>query len=173
MFVGCGDDGTVNPWLKLDDQLVFTREDGSEINFSISAKTSVWCGPWESEIVPTPTLHVWYGSSIQTSGWMLRAVLGDVEIGDTLRFPNYFVWDEPDSVHMFLLDPPNELATDTEESFGFIVFHELPCPDGTTVDFSIDAILSSEYGDMPSVKVRGRFIADLTGALPTVVKVYE
>ena len=50
---------------------------------------------------------------------------------------------------MFLHDPPNELATDTNESSGFIVFRRLPCPSGTTVDFSIDAILGSEYGDMP------------------------
>ena len=67
---------------------------------------------------------------------------------------------------MFLLDPPNELATNTEESSGFIVFHSLPCLKGRTVDFSIDAVLGSEFGDMPSVTVIGRFTAEETGAFP-------
>ncbi|MBN2071638.1 MAG: hypothetical protein JW814_09300 [Candidatus Krumholzibacteriota bacterium] len=170
MLFGCGDDNSVNPSKKSDNQLVFTREDGSEVEFSIDAKTYVWCGPWESGAIPEPSLHVSFGSSPQTGGWMLKAVVADIETGDTLRFPNYFIWDEPDSVHIFLFDPPNELATDTEESAGFIVFHSLPCPDGTTVDFSIDAVMGSEYGDMPFVKVSGRFTAEVTGAISTVLQ---
>ncbi len=170
MLVGCGDDGTVNPSGGKDNQLVFTREDGSEIEFTATAKAYVWCGPWENDLVLDTSLHVWFGSSASVNGWVLKAVVGDIEIGDTLRFPNYFIWDQPDSVHMFLLDPPNELATNTEESSGFIVFHSLPCPDGRTVDFSIDAVIGSEYGDMPSVTVRGRFTAEETGALPLITK---
>jgi len=166
MLVGCGDNGTVNPSDGTNNLLVFTRENGSEVEFSAAAKTYVWCGPWEHDQVPAPSLHVFFGSSVPIGGWELKAVVADIEIGDTLRFPNYFIWDQPDSVHLFLLDPPNELATDTEESSGFIVFHHLPCPDGTTVDFSIDAVIGSEYGDMPSVTVRGRFTAEVTGALP-------
>ncbi len=168
MLVGCGDDSTVNPSGGTNNQLVFTREDGSEIEFTATAKAYVWCGPWENDLVLDTTLHVWFGSSTSVNGWVLKGVVGDIEIGDTLRFPNYFIWDQPDSVHMFLLDPPNELATNTEESSGYIVFHSLPCPDGRTVDFTIDAVIGSEYGDMPSVTVRGRFTAEETGALQLI-----
>ena len=166
MLVGCGDDDTVNPPGRTNNSLVFTREDGSEVEFPAAAQAFVWCGPWEQDEVPVLSLHVWFGSPEQPGGWALRAVVSDIEIGDTLRFPNYFIWDQPDSVHLFLLDPPNELATNTEESDGFIVFRRLPCPSGTAVDFSIDAVMGSEYGDMPPVTVRGRFTAQVTGHPP-------
>jgi len=166
VLFGCEEDKTVNPPVETSNQLVFTRENGSEIEFTAPVKTYVCCGPWEQDQVHDSSLHVWFASSTSENGWMLKAVVGDVEIGDTLYFPNFFIWDQPDSVHMFLLDPPNELATNTEESSGYIVFHSLPCPVGRTVDFSINAVLGSEYHDMPSVTVHGRFIAEETGALP-------
>jgi hypothetical protein len=166
-LVSCGDDGTGKPSGEPNGSLVFAREDGSVVEFPATAKAYVWCGPWESELVPVPSLHVWFGTaSPGQPGWVLRAVVGDVELGEPLSFPNYFVWDQPDSVLMFLLDPPNELATDTEESSGSIVFYRLPCPGGMDVDFSIDAVLGSEYGDGPSVAVRGRFEAQVTGRPP-------
>jgi hypothetical protein len=165
MLVGCGDDDTVNPPGGIDNSLVFTREDASEVEFPAGAEAYIWCGRWEQD-VSVLSLHVWFGNPEQPGGWVLQAVVGDIEVRDTLRFPNYFVWDQPDSVHLFLLDPPNELATNTEESDGFIVFHRLPCPSGTTVDFSIDAVMGSEYGDMSPVTVRGRFTAQVTGPPP-------
>lgn len=170
MLVGCGGDGTFKPLGGATCSLVFTREDGSEVKFSADSEAFVWCGPWEHDQVTAPTLHVVFGSQTQERYWTLRAVIGDIEIGDTLRFPNYFTWDQPDSVHLFLLDPPNELATDTEESGGFIVFHNMPCPDNTTIDFSIDAVMGSEYGDMPPVTVRGQFTAQVTGPPTTVAR---
>ena len=166
LLIGCGDDGAGKPSGHTNGPLVFTREDGSRVEFPAAAETFVWCGPWEPEEVPAPSLHVWFGNLEQPSGWSLKAVLSDIALEDTLRFPNYFAWDQPDSVHIFLLDLPNELATDTDESSGFIVFHRIPCPGGTTVDFSIDAILGSELGDMPPVSVRGRFTERVTGAPP-------
>jgi len=167
LLASCGDDDTVKPAGGIDNSLVFTREDSSEVEFPAGAEAHVWCGPWEEDEVPVPSLHVWFGSPGEPVGWELRAVVGDIEIEDTLRFPNYFIWDQPDSAHLFLLDPPNELATDTEESGGFIVFHRLPCPSGTTLDFSIDAVMGSELGGMPPVTVRGRFAAKVTGPLPS------
>ena len=166
MSGGCGDENNLKPVGCAYNQLVFTREDGSGIVFSPIARTYVWCGPWEQYDVPDHALHIWFGSSAPAGGWVLKAVVADINIGDTLLFPNYFIWDQPDSVHLFLYDPPNELATNTEESSGFIVFHSLPCPEGGMVDFSIDAVLGSEYGDMPWVAVSGRFRAEKTGSFP-------
>jgi len=162
MLAGCGDDDTVKPPGGIDNSLVFTREDASEVEFPAAAKAYVWCGPWEND-VPVFSLHVWFGSPGEPVGWELQGVVGDIEVGDTLRFPNSFIWNQPDGVLLFLLDPPNELATNTEESDGFMVFHRLPCSSGSTVDFSIDAVMGSEFGDMPPVTVRGRFTAQVTG----------
>lgn len=168
-LAGCGDDGTVKPSGGTDRPLVFTREDGSAVKFPAGAEAFVWCGPWENDVVPVPSLHVWFGNPEnpeQPTGWVLEAVAGDIEIGDTLRFPNYFIWNQPDSVRLSLMDPPNELTTATEESSGFIVFHRLPCPGGMIVDFSIDAVIGSELSDMPWVAARGRFTAQVTGPPP-------
>lgn len=173
ILVGCGDDGTVKPSGGSNRPLVFTREDGSVVKFPAGAEAFVWCGPWEHDLVPVPSLHVWFGNPEEPTGWVLEAVVDDIAIGDTLRFPNYFTWDQPDSVRLFLLDPPNELSTATEESGGFIVFHRLPCPSGMIVDFSIDAVLGSELGDMPWVAVRGRFTARLIGLFPGGIRKCE
>ena len=167
LVCGCGDDGTGEPSGGTSGALVFTREDATEVEFPPTAEAFVWCGAWEPDEVSVPSLHVWFGTtSPEQPGWRLRAVVGDIEIGEPLAFPNYLIWDQPDSVHIFLFDPPNELATDTEESSGYIVFHRLPCQGGADVDFSIDAVLGSEYGDMPSVAVRGHFTAQVTGTPP-------
>lgn len=165
-LLGCGDDGSSKPSDGISGPLVFTRADSSEVEFPDGAEAFVWCGPWELDLVPVPSLHVWFGVPGQPGYWLLRAVLGDIALGDSLRFPIYFVWDEPERVALYLLDLPNELATDTDESSGFIVFNRIPCQAGSKIDFTIDAVLGSEYGDMPTVTVRGRFIAPITGAPP-------
>jgi hypothetical protein len=164
---GCGDDGTGQPPKGSSAQLEFTREDGSAVEFSGDAELYVWCGAWEPDVVPVPSLHVWFGSTSEVGPtWRLSAVVGDIGIGDTLFFPNYFIWDQPDSVLLGLFDPPNELATDTEGSSGTIVFERIPCLDGDVVEFSIDAVIGSEYGDMPWVAVSGHFVARVTSPFP-------
>jgi len=148
--------------------IVFTREDGSTVQFP-DARTFVWCGPWEADIVPTPTLHVQLvgASRLQGGGWKLEAVYGDFSPGDTLRFPNTFVWDQPDSAFIFLSDPPNELSTAQYEGpSGWIVFHRLPCSGEGEVAFDVDAVLASELADMPWVAMQGSFRHPVTGPPP-------
>ena len=55
------------------------------------------------------------------------------------------------------------LSSDFEDASWSITFHKFPCPDGDTVEFSIDAVLESELGNMSSVAVTGC----LTAALAT------
>ena len=168
LAVDCGDDKPSGPPVENQEPLVFTRENSSRIQFPSTAQTYVWCGPWEEDDIPTPALHVWFGSLTATDspGWELKGVHGDFSPGDTLRFPEYFIWDHPDSVHIFLWDPPNELATDTEDASGYIVFRHVPCAGENYVEFDIDAVLGSELGGMPTVTVRGRYKHSVTGAPP-------
>lgn len=164
---GCGNGGTSRPDDQDGDPLVFIRADSTVVEFPATVETYVWCGNWSADEVTIPALHVLVRTPYaQQTYWWLRAVISDIELEAPMTFPIYFVWDQPDSAHIFLYDPPNELATDTEGSSGTITFHRIPCPAGELVDFSIDAILGSEYGDMPAVAARGRFTAQVAGAPP-------
>jgi len=165
---GCGDDepnGT-------DQALVFTRENGSAIEFRPSADTYVWCGPWEEDNVMVPTLHVFHGDMYEADSprWELQAVYGDFSPGDTLRFPNVFIWDAPDSAHVFISDPPNELTTDLEGASGWIVVHKVPCLGADEVEFEIDVVLASELAEMPWVSMRGHFRHAVTERPPWIGK---
>jgi hypothetical protein len=164
---GCGDDGATPPNHGSVSSLTFTRADSSRVEFPATIETYVWCGDWETDVVPVPSVLVWIGTRSPGRTYVrLRAVVSDVEVGEPIQFPNFFIWDQPEGVSMFLFDPPNELATDTEDASGSIVFHQIPCPDGSMLDFSIDAVMGSEFWNMPPVAVRGRFTAEVTGPPP-------
>jgi hypothetical protein len=159
MWIGCDHDRTTKPDPTPTTPLRFTRADGSDIVFPAGMDTFVWCGPWERQLT-TPALNI----RVQTSDphlarWELSAVLQDVRIGVPMAFPNYFVWDHPDSALIFLLDPPNELSTQQQAARGYVTFYQLPCSSSAQVDFWIDAVLGSEFGDGPSVAMKGRFSA--------------
>ena len=154
----------------VDNQLVFRRKSGDVITFPATAKAFVWCGPYESDGDPaTPTFHVIVYDTTLTDAtyWRLWAIPADVTIGEPQRFPNHWQWPNPDSVEIFVGDPPNEAATDTEDAGGSITFTKLDCVDesgdGGGVEFTIDARVGSEFGDGPWIDVTGSFRGRLTG----------
>ena len=98
------------------------------------------------------------------SGWKLQAVIGDVKIGEKITFPNTFVWNQPKGVLIFVNDPPNQLSTQGEESRGGIVFQKLVSGTKGEVEFSIDAVIGSEFEGGDSLKVSGTFYTPVTGA---------
>jgi hypothetical protein len=165
-FTGCGDDdGTTCATCGPVNSLVFTRADASEVEFSSPVKTFVWCGDWDNG-VEVPALHIFFGSTEpEDPNWMLSAVVADIELETPLSFPSSGAWDEPEGVSMFLNDQPNELSSFQSESSGSITFHALPCQGGSTVEFTIDAVLASELHQGPSVAVTGYFRHGL--AVPT------
>jgi hypothetical protein len=167
---GCGDDHPSRPVDESTNTLVFTRANSSIIPFSPDSRAYVWCGPWEEDIVSTPALHVWFGDPTdpESPGFWLQAVQGDLAAGDTLRFPHDVIWDQPDSALVFVWDRPNELSTSGEGSSGFIVFRQIPCDGSGVVEFTLDAVLDSELGDMPSVGVKGTFRSSVTAPPPWV-----
>ena len=173
LLFACGDRATeiVQPPPPVQNELVFTRADGSRISFASGASLFVWCGPWEEGLIPTPSLQILlYGPASGDPGWSLRAVVADVRPGEPVRFPNEFVWDHPRGVDVFVLDPPNELTTNLGDAAGSITFEQLKCGGGGTVQFSIDAVLSSEFSDGTPVAVKGRFRAPI-GPAPAAASV--
>jgi hypothetical protein len=163
--LSCSESGGSKPQTNGEGDLTFTRQDGSAIIFPDESQTWIWCGDWEPGYIEVPALNILVVGSMQSGlYWKLRAVTADFGIGDTLTFPNHFIFDSPDSVSIFLLDSPNELNTNTEDATGTIVFHKIPCQSGNEVDFTIDAVLGSEFGEGTPVVMRGRYSGEVTGA---------
>jgi hypothetical protein len=169
LFVGCGDDKAAScPTCGPENTLVFTREDSTEVVFPSSAVTYVWCGEWEEwdSDVGLPALRIAFGSrNVEEPNWYLEAALADIELDQPISFPATTSGNEPRRVLLFLNDGPNELSSFEGESGGTITFHALPFPGGGTVEFTIDAVLGSEYGNGPPVAVNGYFRHGL--AVPT------
>jgi hypothetical protein len=160
LLLSCGDDDNdpTGPGSS-ENNLVFTRGDQTVISFSSDAQLFVWCGAWQEGEVDTPSLHVQFAGL--EDGWQLRAVVADVTLGQPLSFPNNFVFDQPKDVNIFVLDPPNELSTQEDESSGSITFQKLGCGSGDEVQFSIDAVIGSEFSDGTPVSVTGTFRAPI------------
>ena len=164
---GCGKKSTESDTPSpVENNLVFKRTDGTEVQFK--PNTYVWFGPWEEEIIPVETIHILVGFDPQdpedVSGWMLWGVINDIKIGEEMNFPNTFSWGQPKEVLFFVNDPPNELSTQEEDSRGGIIFQKLVSGTKGEVEFSIDAVIGSEFAGGDSLKVSGTFYAPVTGA---------
>jgi hypothetical protein len=148
------------------NNLVFRRQGGTTITFAATTKSFAWCGPYDPGDAKTTTVHVITYDTTLTTGthWRLWAIPADVVIGEPQLFPNHWIWPNPDSVQVFVGDPPNEAASDTEESGGWIVFQKLDCAEGGQIEFTIDAQIGSEYGDSPWITVQGNFRATLSAS---------
>ena len=164
LSVSCSDSGPSDP-SPVQGMLVFTRADNSRLSFAKGAAVSVWCAPWEEGVVATPSLQILFGQKADEPHWWLHAAVADVTIGQALAFPNNFVWDQPKGVDIFVGDPvgPNELSTQAGGSGGSITFQQLDCGNGGGVEFTIDAVIGSEFGNGPSIGVSGDFRAPVGG----------
>lgn len=171
-----GDDNPAGPSDGgLVDSIEVFRSDGSKVNLVDGAVC--WCGDWEEETVPVPTIHVNAGIDLSRpwdadGGLTIQAVIADVTLGDTLSVANDFDWDEPEGVLVFLkedvFDPSSpEYASWVENSSGTIVFEKLECGPGGVVRFSIDAVIGLEADGSDSVSVRGVYEAPV-GEMPVI-----
>lgn len=159
---GCDSDSSTGPGSP-GDSLVFTRADETPLTFE--GPVVAWCGMWEEGEVPVPSIIIQQSGGSQVGYWQVRAVLADVAPGDPISFPNDFIWNQPSGADLFISDAGrgNELSSQTEESTGWIRFTRAGCGEGEWVDFTIDAMIGSEFGDMGGIRVRGSLRAQLTG----------
>jgi hypothetical protein len=134
-------------------ELVFERVDGSRIDFSETRR--VYCAAFD-ESDPAPAVHVEAGAppTRDEAYWTLVAH-AEIAEGDAVTFPStdayLFVYDQADRA--------NELSSDTQETTGRIVFHELACEPGGAVHFTVTATLGSELRQRSRIRVRGEFRA--------------
>lgn len=132
--------------------LVFKRTDGSVIRFAGTPR--VWCGPWDEEVARR-SVHISQRGARR--GWELSAVRRDIKVGRPIEFPNEFVYTRPRRAQVFVYDAAIEASTAEEESSGSMVFSRLSCKLGGVVEFSIDAVLGSEFSDGEPVQVSGTY----------------
>ena len=151
-----GDDPR-NTGMRIRDQLVFSRPDGSRVAFK--PDVAVWCGPWEPPEIATPAVHVYVGKPGRRGHWELSSVVADVRRRPVVRLPHDFVFDEPVGAVLFATHDGDEVSSAEEEARGRITFRRVRCDDRIVLDFRVHATLGSEFFDGDRWKVRGRFRA--------------
>jgi hypothetical protein len=148
--------------------LTFKRPNGSVVR--MDAPAAVWCGPWETGI-NRRTIHVLARGPKRA--WELSAVLNDIKPGRRISVPSYFVSDHPHGAFLFAYDGSHpktiEVSTQEEEGSGYLSFSEASCELGSTLRFSIHAVLGTEVFNTPNLRVDGTFEA-VIGEEPAAAK---
>ena len=157
--------GTREPF-DYENTLVFDGSSGGTIDFL--SDYYCYCDEWESSNVTDYTFHVMGGfhpDSVAAGSpvWWLKVVVDDVVPGEPIDFPNVFIWDQPKDADLFIYDPPGEYSSSADGSSGQITIHRLDCGHGGGIEFSINAVIDSEFHDGGTVTVTGTFVAPLTG----------
>jgi hypothetical protein len=145
----------------LQNRLVFRRVDGSEIE--MSGRPIAWCGPDDS--IPGTVLQVAAIMGLKRtedewfSYWHVWAIPADVAEGKPISFPPPRAWGDERGVQIFVGDSAteNEASTSGEDSGGEIVFSQASCKVGAPIEFTVDAVIDSEFFDGDPVKAEGTF----------------
>ena len=143
------------------NRLVFRREDGSEIE--MPGRPIAWCGP--DDVRPGTVLQVAAIDGVKRTSderfsyWYVWAVPEDVEEGESISFPLPRAWDDARGVQIFVGDSvtDNEASTSGEDSSGQISFSQATCEIGAPIEFTVDAVIDSEFYDGDPVKANGTF----------------
>lgn len=155
-------------------RLLVTRSDGTEVPMPALAPY-VWCGAFSEGTVDiaTEAIHIYLwpgldpGFEGDPAGWIIRAVLDDIELGEPVRLPTPGVdlSDIPPTspgVDIFAVADLNDFASSAASSSGALVFESVPCAGGDeTVSFSIDVVLGAEDVGPESIGIEGVFSGSL------------
>ena len=145
-----------------DNGIVFEREDGSRIE--MPNYTMVWCAPWE-DAANLDALHVRVGArGTEKPWWRFGILIDEVEEGQRIKFPTKYTENGVEDAAFYVTDREREifLTSTHENSRGHAVYHEISCEPGETVRFSVDATISSEFHDGPTIRARGEFSGEVS-----------
>jgi len=144
----------------IESSLVFQRADSTFV--AMGETPLVCCGLYDPGFVNERAMRItFFDPAGQKSGWQFLILIDRAQAGATTTLPTVVVAPaKVEYVSMFVSDPPNELASDTSESSGTIVLHSFSCTDtAMSLDFTVDAVLGSEFSDGPQMRVTGTFRA--------------
>lgn len=104
---------------------------------------------------------VLYDPANQKPGWQILILVDRAQAGAPTALPTTVVPpSKVEYVSIFVADFGNDLSSDTDESSGTITVHSFSCsPTTIQIDFDVDAVLGSEFGGGPSMRVQGSFQA--------------
>jgi hypothetical protein len=142
------------------DSLVFQRADSSVV--AMGETPLVCCGLYDPGFVNERAMRVvFYDPANQMPGWQILILIDRAQPGATTTLPTEVVApSKVAAVSMFVADFGNDLSSDAEDSGGIIVVHSFRCTATTIeIEFSVDAVLGSEYAGGPSMRVHGTFQA--------------
>ena len=145
----------------ITDSLVFTRSSDSTL-VDMGEATLVCCGLYDPSFVNERAMRVvLYDPANQKPGWQVLILVDRAQAGAITTLPTTVVAPSKVAhVSMFVADFGNDLSSDTEESSGTITVRSFSCSaTSIQLDFSVDAILGSEFGGGPSMRVQGTFQA--------------
>jgi hypothetical protein len=161
-LTGCGKE-TPSGSERAAQGLVFERADGS--NIEMPGRPLVWCGPW-NDVIPDHVLHVAAVGGVKRQAgekwftyWQLWAIPEHIEGRAAVGFPGNYTFDDPSGVVLFVGDAEtrNEASTTGKDSSGQIVFAQASCDVGAPIEFTIDAVVDSEFSDGDLVTAKGTF----------------
>lgn len=160
VFLGssCSKDGngnfTYGPFgNEINNALTFEYADGTEI--TMGEHYAICCGIWEPGYIDKNTLKIFFfDPTWKRSFWKLFIIVDEVHADSTYSLPTVSL-----PIRMFFVDvdTANELSSSESESSGTITINSLDCGPPVRISLTIDASIASEYGDMPSVDVKGSF----------------
>jgi hypothetical protein len=142
----------------IEDSLVFRHMDQSVIEMGDSTFTC--CGLYDPGFANEPAIQImFYDPTLQKNSWSIVILTEATTAGSVHTLPTKVV--APHKVPTVLLFVHGgEYSSEPDESSGTITLHSFECGASTTsVDFSVDATLHSEYWDGGQILAKGRFRA--------------
>lgn len=140
----------------LEDSLVF----GNPPGIVMGESTLTCCGLYDTGFVNEPVIRIrFWDPAFQKNGWSITLLTDAAAPGTVYTLPLPVV--PPHKVPtVVLFVAGGEYSSDTDGSSGTITIHSFACGATTTsIDFSVDAILHSEYWDGGQIEAKGRFRA--------------
>lgn len=142
------------------DSLAFMRADSTVL--AMGTTPLVCCGLYDPSFVNERAMRiVMFDPANQKPGWQILILIDRAQAGAVTTLPTAVVApSKVPYVSMFVADFGNDLSSDTAGSSGTITVHSFSCNStAMQLDFSVDAILGSEFGGAPSMFVKGTFQA--------------
>jgi hypothetical protein len=144
----------------IHDALVFTRADSTRL--SMGATPLACCGLYDPSFVNERAMRiVFYDPAVRKPGWQILILVDRAQAGTVTMLPTTVA---PPSrvpyVSMFVADIGNDLSSDSQGSSGTITVHSFGCSAAAIqLHFDVDAVLGSEFGGGPAMRVQGTFEA--------------
>ncbi len=161
LFAACDDDEVPTRPMPnlLRNTLTFVRQDSTQI--PIGTVYAVCCAVWEPGFIDKQALKIlFYDPANQLGGWKLFLLPNEAARDSTYTLPTAEAGQS--HVSMFVVDPNgNELNSDVMESAGSITLHSFSCGPPVRADVTVDAVLGSEFGGGPPIRVQGRLTAEI------------